>query len=136
MQTAAEADDMMEYKKAKDDRDSAQDLIEFCKGRLKALDQPYDANACSAALEAVQKEYDAIHSSIMQDLAKMFEKCAGLCGDLIEACDGRRAFRSWVESDLLRKPDNNLPVMELVEIRRLKNDLQMRLDGLFKGVKR
>ena len=136
MQTAAEADDMMEYKKAKDARDSAQDLIEFCKGRLKAIDTPYDANVCSAALEAVQKEYDAIRDSIMRDLAKMFDKCADLCVDLIEACDGRRAFCSWVESALLRKPDNNLPVVELVEIRQLKNALQMRIDHLFKGVKR
>ena len=136
MQTAAEADDMMEYKKAKDDRDSAQDLIEFCQGRLKAIDTPYDADTCRSAVEAVQKEYNTIRADIMRDLAKMFEKCEDLCTDLIDACDGRRAFSSWVEHDLLRKSDNNLPLIELAEIRQLKNNLHARLETLFKDVKR
>jgi hypothetical protein len=131
MQTAAEADNMMEYKKAKDDRDSAQDLIEFCNGRLNALDHPYDAGVCKEAVEAVKKEYDAIYKSGMQDLKGLLGKVWDLCGDMISACDAKRAFCEWVEKGLLRIDNSGVFVAtELPEIRQLQGAVMKRLEGI------
>lgn len=138
MQKAAEADDMMEYKKAKDERDGAIDLIEFCKERLSAIDTPFDASACNAAVAAVKKEFDEIRENAMRELARLFDKSEALCGELIDACDRKRDFCSWVDNDLLRTQNDNVLVSsaELVEIRRLKMDIRGRLDRLFKDVER
>ena len=131
MQKAAEADDMMEYKKAKDDRDSAQDMIEFCKGRLKALDKPYDAGVCKEAVEAVKKEYDAIYENGMQDLKELLGKAWDLCGYMISACDAKRAFREWVEEDLLRINNSGVFVAyESPELGQLQTSVQKILNSI------
>ena len=129
MQKAAETDDMMEYKAAKDNRDAAQDLIDFCGGRLSAIDVPFDPAVCSAAINAVEKEYRETEHAANVKLAGLIDDLAKVCDDLLSALDSRKGFCAWVKNDLLREKPGLEMVGELQEIRQFKNVLKAKQDN-------
>ena len=128
MQKAAESDDMIEYKAAKDRRDAAQDLMDFCKWRLAAIDTPYDPVVCNAAVAAVEKEYaEIVHNGNVQ-LARHIDEIMTICDDLISALDSRKGFCAWVRCDLLRETPGLEKVGELQEIMQLRNVVKAKQD--------
>lgn len=139
MEKAAEADNMTAYINAKNDRDGAQDMIEFCKDRLAAIDTPYDVDVCNAAMAAVKGEFSELQKNAMQEMAQLFEKASSVAGALIDAHSRKRDFCAWVLKDLLRTPDRNLSFVSAGEISfvwQLKNLLDSRLENSFKDVGR
>ena len=128
MREAAVADDMIQYKAAKENRESAQDLSDFCRGRLSALDVPFDADICNAAINAVEKEYKEIEHDANVKLAGLLDAMLETCENLLSARDQKNGFRNWVKKDLLREQRGLELSGELQEIQQFKSVLKARRD--------
>ena len=129
MQKAVEADDMISYAAAKEDRDAAQDLINFCQERIAAIEVPYDPAVCNAAVAAVEKEYAEIVHNGNVKLARLIDEILATCEEMLAARDARKGFSSWVNNDLLRQEPRIENNFELQEISMLQSAMKTKRDN-------